>query len=251
METTLYEILEVSENASKEVIEKAYKVLAKKYHPDLQMPENRQMAEQKMKELNDAYDVLSNDEKRKTYDEKLKSQREAEKNKDVNRQHNMDSGQNVKETYYNNSAYQNRTYNNSEKQNSYNSYHQQEMSQEEQRYRQMQRKKYEEELRRQQEKMQRNMQEQYENAYYDYLRSLGYRIKERWTWEKTKTLILTILIMIGIIFILWIIPPTHNWILNIYESNKIIKVIVDITLGIINIIFEGIVGIFESLFHGW
>ena len=33
---TLYEILEVSENASIEVIEKAYKVLAKKYHPDLQ-----------------------------------------------------------------------------------------------------------------------------------------------------------------------------------------------------------------------
>ena len=33
---TLYEILEVSENASTEIIEKAYKVLAKKYHPDLQ-----------------------------------------------------------------------------------------------------------------------------------------------------------------------------------------------------------------------
>ena len=31
-----YEILEVNENASKEVIDKAYKVLAKKYHPDLQ-----------------------------------------------------------------------------------------------------------------------------------------------------------------------------------------------------------------------
>ena len=33
---TLYEILEVSEKASKEIIEKAYRVLAKKYHPDLQ-----------------------------------------------------------------------------------------------------------------------------------------------------------------------------------------------------------------------
>lgn len=33
---TLYEVLEVSENASTEIIEKAYKVLAKKYHPDLQ-----------------------------------------------------------------------------------------------------------------------------------------------------------------------------------------------------------------------
>ena len=67
---TLYEILEVSENASKEVIEKAYRVLAKKYHPDLQTPENKQMAEAKMKQINEAYDILSDELKRKEYDEK-------------------------------------------------------------------------------------------------------------------------------------------------------------------------------------
>ena len=44
---TLYEILEVSENASSEIIEKAYKVLAKKYHPDLQPPEEKSNAENK------------------------------------------------------------------------------------------------------------------------------------------------------------------------------------------------------------
>ena len=49
--TTLYEILEVSENASNEVIEKAYKVLVKKYHPDLQKPEDKEKAEAKMKSL--------------------------------------------------------------------------------------------------------------------------------------------------------------------------------------------------------
>ena len=38
---TLYDILEVSRKASKEVIEKAYKTLAKKYHPDLQTAENK------------------------------------------------------------------------------------------------------------------------------------------------------------------------------------------------------------------
>lgn len=42
---TLYEILEVSETASKEIIEKAYKVLAKKYHPDLQPQEQKENAE--------------------------------------------------------------------------------------------------------------------------------------------------------------------------------------------------------------
>lgn len=44
-----YEILEVNEKASKEVIEKVYKVLAKKYHPDLQRtPEEKEKAEEKI-----------------------------------------------------------------------------------------------------------------------------------------------------------------------------------------------------------
>ena len=68
---TLYEILEVSENASKEVIEKAYRVLAKKYHPDLQPEEQKQKAEETIKKINEAYAILSNEEKRKEYDETL------------------------------------------------------------------------------------------------------------------------------------------------------------------------------------
>ena len=54
----LYEILEVSEKASKEVIDKAYHVLAKKYHPDLQQGEAKQKAEEKMKQINAAYEIL-------------------------------------------------------------------------------------------------------------------------------------------------------------------------------------------------
>ena len=48
---TLYDILEVSRKASKEVIDKAYKTLAKKYHPDLQTSENREYAEEMMKKI--------------------------------------------------------------------------------------------------------------------------------------------------------------------------------------------------------
>ena len=55
---TLYEVLEVSEKASKEVIEKAYKVLVKKYHPDLQDASNKEEADKKMKEINEAYSIL-------------------------------------------------------------------------------------------------------------------------------------------------------------------------------------------------
>lgn len=74
--SNLYEILEVSEKASKEIIDKAYRVLAKKYHPDLQKQEEKQEAEKKMKQINEAYEILSNEEKRKEYDAKLVEERE-------------------------------------------------------------------------------------------------------------------------------------------------------------------------------
>lgn len=73
--SNLYEILEVSEKASKEIIDKAYRVLAKKYHPDLQKQEEKQEAEKKMKQINEAYEILSNEEKRKEYDAKLAEER--------------------------------------------------------------------------------------------------------------------------------------------------------------------------------
>lgn len=66
-----YEILEVSENASTEVIEKAYRVLAKKYHPDTWPRDKLFFAESKFKEVTEAYEVLSNEELRKNYDLKI------------------------------------------------------------------------------------------------------------------------------------------------------------------------------------
>jgi molecular chaperone DnaJ len=60
-----YEILGVSKGASKEEIKKAYKKLAKKYHPDISKEEN---AAEKFKEINEAAEVLLDDNKRKNYD---------------------------------------------------------------------------------------------------------------------------------------------------------------------------------------
>lgn len=66
-----YEILEVNVKASKEIIDKAFKVLAKRYHPDTQPEDKKEWAEAKFKELNEAYEVLSNEETRKNYDIEL------------------------------------------------------------------------------------------------------------------------------------------------------------------------------------
>lgn len=66
-----YDELEVSKTASKEVIEKVYKVLAKKYHPDTTKEIDKHAAEEKFKIISEAYEVLSDDEKRKKYDLEL------------------------------------------------------------------------------------------------------------------------------------------------------------------------------------
>lgn len=62
-----YEILGVSKNASEKELKEAYRRLVRKYHPDLN-PNNKEEAEKIFREINEAYEVLSDPEKRKLYD---------------------------------------------------------------------------------------------------------------------------------------------------------------------------------------
>lgn len=188
---TLYELLEVSENASKEIIEKAYKVLAKKYHPDLQAEGEKLEAEKKMKQINEAYEILNDEIKRKEYDLKLTEERRQEEAK---------------------------------------------------------RQQYQE--RREEQERQKQMQEQYEQryqqAYEGYLRSLGYKIKYKWTWKRFRDLLITIFIIIAICIVLWFFPPTNKLIVDFYNSNSVIQAVVDTIGKIFKGIWNGICAVFQK-----
>ena len=242
-EKTLYEILEVSENASPEIIEKAYKTLAKKYHPDLQEEANKSKAEAMMKKINEAYDVLGNEEKRKIYNAELEAKREQEELEKQSTQGFQGYSENMQ---YQNGNYANNVYNNASYSNS--NANNQNANYNYEKGRLKYEKKLQEEELKQRQKMQNNLNKEYQNAYENYLRSLGYKIKHKWTKENTRDLLITIGILIVVFAILWFIPQTHDWLVNFYESNVILKTIVDIVVAIVTGIFRGIWEFITGLF---
>jgi len=68
-----YEVLQVRQHAEPEVVEKAYKALCMKYHPDRVPPAGRARATHRMQAINMAYEVLSDPMRRAEYDRRLPS----------------------------------------------------------------------------------------------------------------------------------------------------------------------------------
>ena len=178
-----YEILEVDKNASEEVIEKAYKTLAKKYHPDLQ---NNSNCQDKMRQINE---ILSNDFKRREYDEKIK--RQSVSIEEYNRiiQENNRLKKDLKRVV-----------------------NQREMSQNQGRLEEMSiMQRYYEQIK----KATKQPQMRYE------------RKKTKISLEKIKKIVIYIAILIGIGLVLAIVPFTRKFFINLYNNNVIIKLLVD------------------------
>ena len=181
-----YEILEVDKNASEEVIEKAYKTLAKKYHPDLQ---NNSNCQDKMRQINEAYEILSNDFKRREYDEKIK--RQSVSIEEYNRiiQENNRLKKDLKRVA-----------------------NQREMSQNQERLEEMSIiQRYYEQIK----KATKQPHMRYE------------RKKTKISLEKIKKIVIYIAILIGIGLVLAIVPFTRKFFINLYNNNVIIKLLVD------------------------
>ena len=217
MKENYYDILEISKNASPEIIEKAYKTLVKKYHPDLQENDLKIKYEEKIKKINEAYEVLSDSEKRKNYDFNLKNDEITIDdynnlyNENINLKNEINILKNNLNNYkknYNNNSINN--YNNNSD-NAYNS-----MNNIENKINQ---------------KINNAVNQAYYDAYIQDLKNRGYKIKYKKTFKDFLALILTILIIFSVGFILWNIPFTKNYLINLYNGNLALQFIVNIFIN--------------------
>ena len=211
-----YKILEVDRDASYEVIEKAYKTLAKKYHPDLQESNMKQKAEEKLKLINEAYEILSNPDSRAKYDETLKqdeiSQEDfnklSEENKNLyNELNNLKHNTN---NYYDTPPNINTpSYEDAKRQSDY------------------QQRQYEEQLE-YEKQMQQARQKAYHDAYIQDLKNRGYKIRYKKTPKDYFKNFLALVITLAILFILWQIPFIKNFFIKLFEDNPLLQAILNI-----------------------
>ena len=187
MKKNYYDILEVNKNASPEIIEKAYKTLVKKYHPDLQDNNLKAEYEEKIKLINEAFEVLSDSEKRKNYDLNLKQTEFSVED-------------------YNNLINENLNYNDINKNNLNNNKNINN--------------NYSENIR---QKYNEAINKAYYDAYIQDLKNRGYKIKYKKTFKEYLKSLISVFITVIIFILIFQIPLIKNYFLN----NELIKIIIN------------------------
>lgn len=215
---TYYDILEVSRYATDEVINRAHKVLVKRYHPDVQKDsESRKKAAEEMVKVNEAYEVLSDKDKKAKYDKKLELE-EQRKN-----MQNSSNGYGVYNTNNRSSKKNNSNINRNSGQNVNQSMVN------------IQNNQAEEEIERQRRLIEMQgdaIRENMRQQYYNQLRSMGYTIKEPFSWKKAKRIVILIIALIVINFLIFNIPFLANLMSDLEFSNPILAIFIRILRGI-------------------
>lgn len=218
MEKNYYDILEINRNASPEIIEKAYKTLVKKYHPDLQEDGLKQEYEAKLKGINEAYEVLSDASKKELYDSKLKEEEEQAKQQD--------------------SWFYREQVTNSDKKIQDKAFYQAEDLARQQAIKQAQKQAEEQakqqamEQARYEQQMNHAINKAYHDAYIQDLKNRGYKIRYKKTFKDYIRGFISIIAVIVVLVLLWHVPFVHNFFINLYEENEIIHTAVDIITNI-------------------
>ena len=230
---THYDTLEVSRYATDEVIRRAHKVLVKRYHPDLQPDDKKEEAQKKMVEVNEAYSILSDKDKKAAYDRKLE---EIDKAKEYNRNVYSNPYQNTGVSSSSNNYNKGNNESNSSDSNSSEIQRKgQGMSDEDEylnnlRYNQyqaeMERQRVinqtvmdaQNEIYRQQAEIMNDMQEKY----YDRLRSMGYTIREPFSMKEFMRKVIVISIILIVIFIVFRVSFIADMIENSFAGNDLI-----------------------------
>ena len=235
MSKNYYEILEINKNASQEIVEKAYKTLAKKYHPDLQQGEKKAEYEEKLKLINEAYETLSDPEKREKYNQTLPSDISAEEYENLYRQKEY-----MKQRITRMEQEQNSHNYSGPNQNTTSQTHQppKQARQPQNRTNAAQQAQWQQRQAQaaQAQAYQDAINKAYHDAYINELRNRGVRIKYKKTWKDYLTGLITIIVIILFFIILWHIPPFHNLVVQFYNENFAFRFIADIFIGILNTI---------------
>ncbi len=219
-----YEVLEISENASQEVIERVYKLFAKKYHPDVN-PDNPKEAEEKFKEITEAYEVLSDESKRKSYDDKLKYEKQKQSSSSQTYQSSsytsskQESNNSAnKTTYTNNSSTNKATYYNTTRTPTEEDVQEANRIMNQMAYAQMQQMQAEREY---------QIKKAYNDAYVEALKSMGIKVVYEKSFKEKVRSFFNVLIFLAIIVavgcVLWLIPSARAQIQDALKFIPFIK----------------------------
>ena len=217
---TIYELLEVAEDATKEEIEKSYSKLILEFHQDPKLDEQTNQENQMiLNKMKIAYEILIDDQKRKQYDQNLAKKRAENLIQSVEVQQELTQEEKNEECYHDNENLL--------------------TDEEKKSLKEAAKKEFQQNLKKAKQ-AEKAYNDAYYEAYHKYLEKMRYEEKKPWAVKRIIRILLTVLTIVIMGVIVWMIPPARNILIKLYEENFIIHALVDL----VNMMFQAIFSIF-------